>query len=213
MIRGNPLNQLNLELESEAASQGKSPMRRCVVTGQRLPREELLRFVASPEGVITFDVKANLPGRGVWVSPNHQHLEKAIKQNLLSRGAKQQVTVPEDFPEKVGNALKNRMLSLIQRAYQSRELVNGYEKCASMLQAGDAKLLIHADDASEDGKKKLNKQVLEDIVIIGGASRDELSQLLNIPNPVHLAVKSAGLAKVIRQSHALWAGFMKKDAL
>ena len=188
-------------------------MRRCVVTGDSLPRADLLRFVASPDGVITFDVKGKLEGRGVWVSPNKLQLIKAMKQNLLARGAKQKVTIPDNLVEKVEQALKQRVLSLIARAYQSREMVNGYEKCASMLQSGDARLLIHATDASEDGMKKVNKQSFDEIAIIQPASRDELGAALNIANPVHLAVRSAGLSKAIKQAHALWAGFMNEDAL
>jgi len=188
-------------------------LRRCVVTGESFPRDELLRFVASPGGVITFDVKRNLPGRGIWVYPHKMQVEQAISHNLFARGAKQSVTVPDGLLEKVQSTLKQRFLNLLQRALQSREMVNGFEKVASALRAGESRLLIHASDAAEDGVSKLNKLAEETVKIIQPVPRDEMSGVLNIANPVHLSVKSSGLAKSIRQSYEVWAGFIEIDRL
>ena len=42
------------------------PERRCVATGASGPTEDLIRFVADPDGVLTPDLAERLPGRGVW---------------------------------------------------------------------------------------------------------------------------------------------------
>ena len=42
----------------------KGPNRRCIVTGQVLPVEQLIRFVVGPDGVVVPDIEARLPGRG-----------------------------------------------------------------------------------------------------------------------------------------------------
>ena len=42
-------------------------MRFCAVTRRVLPESELIRFVAAPDGSVVADLKAKLPGRGVWV--------------------------------------------------------------------------------------------------------------------------------------------------
>ncbi len=207
------LNQLNLELSEDAAPQGKSPMRRCIVTGEINPRENLLRFVASPEGLVVFDIKANLPGRGMWMVGTQENLETAIAKNLFMRAAKQKVQLSDNLAQQVQLSLFTRMLNLIQRAHSSRDMVNGFEKCTSAVQAGEVRMLIHANDAKEDGMRKLNNMAEESVVVIQPCSREELSNLLSIPNPVHLAVKSATLAKAIRNSYQVWARFLNKDRL
>ena len=208
------LNPLNPEVEENAASRGsKISLRRCVVTGESFPRDELLRFLAAPDGTIVFDVKRNLPGRGVWISPSKSKLAQAIAKKAFARGAKQQVTVPDDLEQKVGTALKQRMFNLLQRALQSREMSNGFEKVASALRAEEVRLLIHANDASQGEARKLNNLAAESVKILYPASREEMAQVLGIANPVHLCMKAGGLAKAFAQSYENWAGFMEKDAL
>lgn len=203
--------QLNLPLQSGAASH--DPMRRCIVSGESYTQEELLRFAVSPEGGVVFDAKRNLPGRGLWLYPRRDVLETAMQKNLLARAAKQKVTVPADLPEKVEKALRQRMLNLLQRGVQSREMLGGFEKVQAALEAGEVTLLIHAADAGEDGVSKLNKRAGDGVDILQPLPRETLAEATGIPNPVHLAVKSHGLAQAFMAAHKVWAGFLNKDAL
>ena len=41
--------------------------RTCILSGQNLPREQLIRFVAGPDGHAVADLACKLPGRGVWI--------------------------------------------------------------------------------------------------------------------------------------------------
>ena len=50
----------------EARTDG--PERSCVVTRVVKAPEDLIRFVAGPDGVIVPDLRRKLPGRGVWTS-------------------------------------------------------------------------------------------------------------------------------------------------
>ena len=43
------------------------PLRLCAVSRAELPPDELIRFVAGPDGAIVPDLARRLPGRGVWV--------------------------------------------------------------------------------------------------------------------------------------------------
>lgn len=208
-----PLSQLSLDLESPAAPPGKAPMRRCLVTGESLATSQLLRFAISPDGMITFDVKRNLGGRGLWVTAQQAVLQQAIAQSLFQKAAKQAVVTPENLLARVELVLKERVLNLLKRAELSGEMVLGFEKCLSQLRAMDARLLIHASDASEDGMKKLNKQSDEVVKVVEFCSRAELAEVLNSANPVHLVVKSSKLAKVIYREYTVWARFIGKDGL
>lgn len=165
-----------------------------------------MRFVASPDGRVVVDVKGNLPGRGMWLKPERKGVEVACKRNLFSRSAKEKLRVDEDLPERVGQALRDRALAYLNRARMAREMVSGHEKVLAMLQSGETAVLIHAEDASEDGCKKLDK-FAEGVEIVSFGTRDELAAALNLPNPVHLALPLGGLAQAFLAAYRVWAGY------
>ena len=56
--------------------------RRCIATGDTAPKAGLLRFVVSPENVVTPDILERLPGRGIWCSADRAAVELVVKKNL-----------------------------------------------------------------------------------------------------------------------------------
>lgn len=192
------------------------PMRRCIVCGESLPKAQLLRYVASPEGQVVFDVKHTLPGRGMWVSADKLLLRKAIEQNLFSRSAKRKVSASPQLEAQTDTALRQRIGALLKRAHLSREMVTGFELSLQSLRHGQGYLLFQASDAAEDGARKLQnaaQQGQKRVTLIRDFSRDEMAAWLNLENPVHAVVTSKPLAEVIEQVYKVWAGFMKVDAL
>ena len=73
------------------------PNRTCIATRQVLPVEALIRFVASPEGVVTPDIRRKLPGRGVWVMATENAVADAVKKKAFARGLKSPVKAPDDL--------------------------------------------------------------------------------------------------------------------
>ena len=65
--------------------QKKIPLRTCVVSKEKLPKQELLRVVKTPEGEIKIDLTGKLNGRGAYIKKDLAVLEKAIKSKLLAR--------------------------------------------------------------------------------------------------------------------------------
>ncbi|MGL4487855.1 MAG: DUF448 domain-containing protein, partial [Rhizobiaceae bacterium] len=59
--------------------------RTCIVTRKAGSADELIRFVAAPDGSVVADLKRNLPGRGCWVSADRKTVELAIKKNAFAR--------------------------------------------------------------------------------------------------------------------------------
>ena len=59
--------------------------RTCILSGQNLPREQLIRFVAGPDGHAVADLACKLPGRGVWIENNAESLRRVAAMNLLTR--------------------------------------------------------------------------------------------------------------------------------
>ena len=48
------------------AAQKDGPERSCVVTRTVKAPDDLIRFVAGPDGMLVPDLRRKLPGRGVW---------------------------------------------------------------------------------------------------------------------------------------------------
>ena len=65
--------------------QKKIPMRQCLGCREMKPKKELIRVVRSPEGDISIDFKGKAPGRGAYICPDRQCLEKARKTKALER--------------------------------------------------------------------------------------------------------------------------------
>jgi len=63
----------------------KIPMRKCVVTGERFEKRDLLRIVKTPEGQVIVDPTGKANGRGAYVSKNPEVILKAQKSKVLER--------------------------------------------------------------------------------------------------------------------------------
>jgi len=96
-----------------------------------------------------------LPGRGYYVTSDLNLLEDAVKQKVFSRGAKTQVTVPENLLTEIDRQLARRVVDLVSIARKAGRAVTGFEKVKGWLAEGRAKILLQASDGSERGKGKL----------------------------------------------------------
>ena len=74
----------------------KIPMRMCVGCRQMRPKKELLRVVRTPENEIRLDRTGKASGRGAYVCPAEECLEKAQKIRALERALEHKVD-PEVF--------------------------------------------------------------------------------------------------------------------
>ena len=74
----------------------KVPMRMCTGCGQMKPKRELVRVVKSQDGEISLDLTGKKAGRGAYVCPAVECLEKAQKIRALERALEHKVD-PEVF--------------------------------------------------------------------------------------------------------------------
>ena len=70
----------------------KIPMRTCVVTNERFPKQELLRIVKTPEGEVKADLTGKLNGHGAYIKKDEETLNKAIKTKALERHLECEIT-------------------------------------------------------------------------------------------------------------------------
>lgn len=77
----------------------KIPMRTCVVTKEKYPKQELIRVVRTPEGKIEIDETGKLNGRGAYLKKDIDVINKAKTTRVLNRIL--EVEVSEDVFEKL----------------------------------------------------------------------------------------------------------------
>ncbi|WP_332648324.1 RNase P modulator RnpM [Lysinibacillus sp. 54212] len=77
----------------------KIPLRKCVATGEMLPKKSMIRVVRSKEGEVSVDPTGKKSGRGAYVSKSEQAVEIARKKNILERQL--EAKIPDDVFEEL----------------------------------------------------------------------------------------------------------------
>ena len=70
----------------------KIPMRMCIGCGEMKPKKELVRVVKDKDGNVSMDLTGKKAGRGAYLCPNPECLEKAQKARRLERAFSQQIS-------------------------------------------------------------------------------------------------------------------------
>lgn len=64
------------------------PMRTCIATGIKLPKNQLLRLVKTSDGTVKVDPRSKLEGRGANISMTMEAFDLAIKKRSIPRALK-----------------------------------------------------------------------------------------------------------------------------
>ena len=186
------------------------PERKCIALGSSHPKEELIRFVLCPVGVVTPDLSEKLPGRGIWVSAKSSALLEAINKNLFSRGAKKQAKIPDNLFALVESLLVKKVIETISLARRSGQVVNGFEVVKGALISGKAQLLIQASDGSEKQLGKLRSPEGKN-VYFNCLTQRELGLAFGRDYAIHAALTGGGLMKKVSCEATRLAGIRKLD--
>ncbi len=133
--------------------------RMCALTREVRPEAELIRFVAAPDGSVVADLKARLPGRGIWLSAGRATVAQAVRKNVFPRGLKQPVRAADDLADQVAARLREAALGRLGLARRAREAVTGFAKTEAAVAHEELAALLTARDAAEDGERKMHQAV------------------------------------------------------
>jgi predicted RNA-binding protein YlxR (DUF448 family) len=214
----NPQNDAGeaLTLEKEA----HVPERTCVLTRRKATKGELIRLALSPEGEVAPDARARAPGRGAWIGVPRSELDAAnakgkLKAALQRAFKSNAVRVPANLGERTEHALRKTALDRLGLEARAGNLINGADKVEAAARAGKVHLLIHALDASEDGRRRMDQAWR----VGGGApkgvifpeGRTILSMALGRENVVHVALTDPAAASRVQHALARWRAFTGPD--
>lgn len=85
--------------------QRKVPLRKCIVTNEMKPKQELVRIVRTPEGTVELDPTGKRNGRGAYLTNSEDVFNKAKKRDSLTRHLQVQVT-GDDYDRLIAERVK-----------------------------------------------------------------------------------------------------------
>jgi predicted RNA-binding protein YlxR (DUF448 family) len=175
------------------------PLRRCIVTRQRLPKEELIRFVVGPDRTLVPDLTATLPGRGIWLSASGDVLETARAQGglgrVFARAARGPVTVPPDLSALLEAALARRIGELLGLARRAGQAVAGFDKAREWLRSGRGRLILQASDGSVAERARFLTGGGDGITVFDPLPATALGQVFGRDHVVHVAIAPGRLGE------------------
>ena len=77
----------------------KIPMRRCIASGEMMPKKELVRIVRNAEGVAQIDPTGKVNGRGAYITLEPTLVEKSWKNRLFEKQL--EIEIPDSFYEEL----------------------------------------------------------------------------------------------------------------
>lgn len=169
--------------------------RTCIVTRESGPAENMIRFVAGPDGSVVPDLKRNLPGRGCWVTAERRYVDEAVRRKLFPRALKESVTAPDELGALVDRLLVKSALGSLSLARKAGAVVTGSAKVDAAIRSGKAVMVLHALEAAADGVRKID-QARRALVYAGGPdipalslfTGDEMDLAFGGGNVIHAAV-------------------------
>ena len=148
--------------ETPAASPGTAPdnaappQRRCIVTGEVRRRDALVRFVVAPDGTVVPDIEGRLPGRGLWLTPRRDIVERAVAKRIFARAARRPVSTPPELADRLEGLLARRCGDSLGLARRAGLATAGFDRVADAMRHGRAALLLFALDGAEGSRRKLD---------------------------------------------------------
>jgi hypothetical protein len=224
----NPRNErLSYQARTPAKAGGQSekdsahvPERTCILSRRTAARDELIRLALSPEGEVAPDVRARAPGRGAWIGVTRAELDAANSKGKLKPALQRafktnDVHVPANLGERIEHALRKTALDRLGMEARAGNLINGADKVEAVARAGKVNLLVHALDASEDGRRRMDQAWRvgggADRGVIFPEGRTMLSLALGRENVVHVALTDPAAASRVGHAIARWRAFTGPD--
>ncbi len=228
------LDGITVDADEEEPEAG--PLRRCVVTRERLPKERMFRFVVSPDRLLIPDLAGKLPGRGIWLSASRDVIEGAdnerpmgvppkgtFSQGLspgakgrelvraIARAARGPVRLPPDLPGVLETALIRRIGDLLGLARRAGQAVAGFEKARDWKRNHPGGLVLQAADGSAAERSRFRSALPEGVAVVDPLSGAELGRVFGHDAVVHVALAPGRLASTIAMETGRLAGLRTRS--
>ena len=187
----------------------KDGERRCLVTGEPHPREDLIRFVLGPDNTVYPDLTEKLDGRGVWILAQKSVLQTAVSKRVFNKGFGHAVKIPEDLVQNVENCLMKRTLDLLSLANKAGAVETGFDKIKDAAQKEKFAFMIEANDGSISERNRMIERLQENISVYSFLSREQLSEHIG-RDCVHVAIKNSKMTSTLQKELERLSAFLNE---
>ena len=197
------------------AAEESGPVRTCAVTREKHAPGDMVRFVLSPLGEVTPDIRCKLPGRGVWVTARADLVRLGVKRQVFSRSLKPKlakgdgakISTPPDLDLLVDRLLETDALQALSLANKAGLVVAGFAKVEAAIATGHVAALIHAPEGGADGRRKLGQSVRRRME----AGREEGAEIATTIADINIFT-SLQLDLALGRTNVIHAAILKKAA-
>ena len=189
-------------------STGAGGLTPCLGGGGVSPRQQMLRFVAGPDGKIYLDLNNDLPGHGAYVRPGLSFFEKALASKALENalGAKWDGTA-EDMLAMATKLVDRQILNTLGLLKKAGQVTTGADMVVEALFQDKIQYVLLAADSAENTVKKMtiatdntHKQMAK------ACTRMQLEAALGKGNCTVVGLSSRANINEIKRLVPLWQG-------
>jgi predicted RNA-binding protein YlxR (DUF448 family)/ribosomal protein L30E len=194
----------------------EAPQRSCIACRKTCNKDELMRYVLSPDGQVIADIKGKLPGRGAYTCPTADCLRKAVARRQFGRAFHQEpgLVDPQQLIESVRHRLADAVAGTLSLANKAGKAVSGTDAVLAALKVGGVGILVVATDCSADTVERLKWAAKRTGVdVISFFTRDQLASLLGKEQRVAVAIRECGFVVALRSGIDRYRNFLEGGAL
>ena len=177
-------------------NEAEKPQRTCLGCRETRDRDNLIRFVLSPQGEVFPDLDAKLPGRGAYTCISEKCVATAVKQRHFNRGFKREVVVmlPDQMTELVGNLMRERILGYLGLANRAGKVISGGSLVSDAIRSKikPGLILVAADVSETIGEKIITLASVHKIPCERVLTKDDFGAILGKAPRSAVAVRSGG---------------------
>lgn len=176
------------------ARSDKTKERTCAACRERVPPDELVRWVRGDDGAVVPDLQARAFGRGAWLHARLECLKKLQPALQKSFKAPVTTTTPEALAL-LGLAATHRVGQLLGQGRQQGALVYGSDRVAEEWRSGAVAAVVVALDARAAGESDTVRDAITQGQACAWGSKAELGALFGRAEIGVLGVTDRGLAR------------------
>ncbi len=139
----------------------EEPKRSCIGCKAVKPKDELLRFVLTPERIAVPDLLSRLPGRGAYTCLNKACIRDAVAKKQFNRAFKGEVKTEsaEELDRLIVSMMEERIASYVALANKAGRIVSGSDMVLQVLKRQQKeRLILFSTDISGEIRQKVVAQ-------------------------------------------------------
>jgi ribosomal protein L7Ae-like RNA K-turn-binding protein len=163
----------------------------------------MIRLVLGEDGALGVDLAGRAFGRGAWVHPRPDCIDRAARGGLGKSFKAQVEEGSASVLELVRDAANRRVEALISSARRSGNAAPGADVAREAVERGRAELLVVAADARAAAQEAFVARVAAAGKVVIWGTKEVLGRATGRPDTALVAISDRGLADAVVRSVAL----------